>query len=205
MRNSNKTIMAVLGVGAVLALAGTAMAQSGYSHGRDGFRGGSDSRSSYGNHGYTGGSDSRSSYVNRGYTGGYDRSNSHFVAPRIVDSPRSSHGSWSGGGSYGHGSYSGRPQYGHSGFGGGFSIGFGGGFGGGFVSSNHHFSPPCIVPAPRVISPGWTSYGHPVYVAPPCGMPRPVYVAPWCGVDRSVYGPSWLPNHRYEYPRPYCR
>jgi len=201
MRTSNKTIMVVLGVGAVLGLAGQALAQSGFSRGRDGSRGGSDSRSSYGNH---------------GYTGGYDRSNSHFVAPRIVASPRSSHGSWSGGGSYGHGSYSGRSQYGHSGFSGGFSIGFGGGFGGGFVSSNHHFSPPRIVPAPRVISPGWTSYGHPVYVAPPCGMPRPVYVAPpcgmprpvyvspWCGVDRSVYGPSWLPNHRYQYPRPYC-
>ncbi len=192
MRTFNKTILAAVGVTAVLALAGQALAQSGSSRGGDGFRGGSYSRSSYGNH---------------GYTGGYGRSNSHFVAPRIVASPRSSHGSWSGGGSYGHGSHSGRPQYGHSGFGGGFSIGFGGGFGGGFVSSNHHFSPPCIVPAPRVISPGWTSYGYPVYVAPrPVYVaPRPVYVAPWCGVDRSVYGPSWLPNHRYEYPRPYCR
>ena len=192
MRTSNKTIMVVLGVGAVLVLAGQVMAQSGSYRGRGDSRGGSDSRSSYGT---------------RGYTAGYDRSNSHFVAPRIVASPRSSHGSWSGGGSYGHGSHSGRPQYGHSGFGGGFSIGFGGGFGGGFVSSNHHFNPPRIVPAPRVISPGWTSYGYPVYVAPrPVYVaPRPVYVMPRCGVDRSIYGPSWLPNHRYEYPRPHCR
>jgi len=193
MRNSNKTIMAVLGVGAVLALAGQVMAQSGSYRGRGDSRGGSDSRSSYGNH---------------GYAGGYDRSNSHFVAPRIVDSPRSSHGSSSGWGSYGHDSYSGRSQYGHGGFSGGFSIGFGGGF----VESPRFYPSPRVIVAPRVISPGWTSYGYPVYaaptcgvsrpvyVAPTCGMPRPVYVAPSCGVDRSVYGPSWLPNHRYEQP-----
>jgi hypothetical protein len=186
MRTSNKTIMAVLGVGAVLVLAGQVMAQSGSYRGRGDSRGGSDSRSSYGN---------------RGYTGGYDRSNSHFVAPRIVDSRHSSHGSFGGGGSYGHDGYSSRPQYGHSGFSGGFSIGFGGGF----VESPRFYPSPRVIAAPRVISPGWTSYGYPVYAAPTCGMPRTVYVAPRCGVDRSVYGPSWLPPHRYEYSRPHCR
>ncbi len=115
MRTSNKTIMMVLGVGAVMALAGQAFAQGGYSHGRDGFRGGSDGRSSH---------------VNRGYSGGYGDSGRHFVGPRIVESPRSFHG----------GSYS-RPSYGHSGFGGGFGIGFGGGY----VESPRYFVAPRVI------------------------------------------------------------
>jgi hypothetical protein len=86
MRTSNKTIMVVLGVGAVLALAGQVMAQSGYSRGRDGFRGGSDSRG-----GFRGGSDSRAPFIHRGFTGGfsvgYAESPRYYAAPRIVASP----------------------------------------------------------------------------------------------------------------------
>ena len=135
MRTSNKTIMVVLGVGAVLALAGQASAQSGFSHGRDGFRGGFDGRSSYG-----------------------------------------------------HSGFAGRPSYEHRGFGGGFSIGFGGGFGGGFVESPRFYPSPRVVVVPRTISPGWSSYGYPVYVAPPCGIRVP------------VCAPPYYPHHRYERP-----
>ncbi len=160
MQTSNKTIMVVLGVGAVLGLAGQALAQGGSYRGRDGFRGGSDSRSSY---------------VNRGYTGGYTRSNSHFVPPRIVDSPRSFHGSLSGGASYGH-----------SGFSGGFSVGY--------VESPRYYA------APRVITPGWTSYGYPVYAAPTCGVSRPVFVAPTCGVRPPVFVVPSYRHHQYVRP-----
>lgn len=69
MRTSNKTIMVVLGVGAVLVLAGQALAQ-----GRAGFRSGSEVRSQF----------------SRGYSGGYRESNRHFTRPH--DSPRSFHG-----------------------------------------------------------------------------------------------------------------
>ena len=73
MRTSNKTIMVVLGVGVVLALAGQALAQSGSYRGRDGFRGGSDSRTPF---------------IHRGFTGGYAEYPRHFTPPRIVVTPR---------------------------------------------------------------------------------------------------------------------
>jgi hypothetical protein len=129
MRTSNKTIMMVLGVGAVLALAGQASAQSRFSHGRDGYRGGFDSRSSYG-----------------------------------------------------HSGFDGRPSYGHR--------GFGGGFGGGFVESPRSCPSPRVVVVPRVITPGWTSYGCPVYVWPPCGIRVPVFAAPLYQHHRYAQ-PTW--------------
>jgi hypothetical protein len=176
MRTSNKTIMVVLGVGAVLALAGQALAQSGFSRGRDGSRGSFDGRD-----GSRGSFDSRSPFVNRGYSGGYGESNRHFTPPRIVDSSRSFHGGYSGGASYGH-----------SGFSGGFSVGY--------VESPRYYAPPRIIESPRVVSPWWSGYGSTVYVAPSCGMSRPVFVAPQCSVRRPVFVAPFYPHHRYEQP-----
>jgi hypothetical protein len=113
MRTSNKTIMMVLGVGAVLGLAGQALAQGSFSRGRDGSRGGSYSRDdsrgfsrgrdgsrggsysrdsfrggSYSRDGFRGGFDGRSPFVNRGFTGGfsvgYVESPRYYAAPRVV-------------------------------------------------------------------------------------------------------------------------
>lgn len=103
MRTSNKTIMVVLGVGAVLGLAGQVMAQGGSYRGRDGFRGGSYSRDSfrggsysrvsfrggsYGRDSFRGGSDGRAPYVNRGFSGGfsvgYVESPRYYASPRVV-------------------------------------------------------------------------------------------------------------------------
>ena len=103
MRTFNKTVMIVLGVGAVLALAGQALAQGGSYRGRDGFRGSSrgwgDSRGgsygrdsfrggSYGRDSFRGGFDGRAPYVNRGFTGGfsvgYVESPHYYAAPRVI-------------------------------------------------------------------------------------------------------------------------
>jgi hypothetical protein len=170
MRTSNKTIMVVLGVGAILGLAGQVMAQGGFSRGRDGFRGGSYSRGDS-----RGGFDGRTQFANRGHSGGYGESNRHFTPPRIVDSPRSFHGGFSGGASYGH-----------SGFGGGFSVGY--------AESPRYYA------SPRVVAPWSLGYGASVYVAPPCGMTGRVFVAPQCSVRRPVFTPPFFPQHRYEQP-----
>jgi hypothetical protein len=177
MRTSNKTIMVVLGVGAVLALAGQALAQSGSYRGRDGFRGGS-----YGRDGSRGSFDGRSPFVNRGYSGGYGESNRHFTPPRIVDSPRDYH----------RGGFDGRASYGHRGFTGGFSVGY--------VESPRYYAAPRIIVAPPVVSPWWLGYGSTVYVAPPCGLTGRVFVAPQCSVRRPVFVPSFYPQHRYQQP-----
>jgi len=160
MRTSNKTIMVVLGVGAILGLAGQVMAQGGFSRGRDGFRGGSYSRGDS-----RGGFDGRTQFANRGHSGGYGESNRHFTPPRIVDSPRSFHGGFSGGASYGH-----------SGFGGGFSVGY--------AESPRYYA------APRVVTPWWPGYYRPAYVAPTCGMSRPVY-APSYYPSHRYEQPTW--------------
>jgi len=167
MRTSNKTIMVVLGVGAVLALAGQALAQGGFSRGRDGFRGGSDGRAPY---------------VNRGFTGGYAQSNRHFVPPRIVDSPRSFHGGYNGG-----------APYVNRGFTGGFSVGYvespryyasprvvapwSLGYG-----ASVYVAPPC----------GMTGR---VFVAPQCSARRPVFVAPFFPHHRYEQ-PTWRHDWR---------
>jgi hypothetical protein len=170
MRTSNKTIMMVLGVGAVLGLAGQALAQGGFSRGRDGFRGGSDGRD-----GSRGDSDSRSQFGNRGYAGGYAQSNRHFVPPRIVDSPRGFRGGFDG-----------RAPYVNRGFTGGFSVGY--------AESPRYYA------SPRVVAPWSLGYGASVYVAPPCGMTGRVFVAPQCSVRRPVFTPPFFPQHRYEQP-----
>jgi hypothetical protein len=93
MRTSNKTIMVVLGVGAVLGLAGQALAQGSFSRGRDDSRGFSRGRDgsrggSYGRDSFRGGFDGRAPYVNRGFTGGfsvgYVESPRYYAAPRVV-------------------------------------------------------------------------------------------------------------------------
>ena len=176
MRTSNKTIMMVLGVGAVLALAGQVMAQSGFSRGRDGSRSGFDGRG-----GFRGGSDSRSPYVNHGYTGGYAQSNRHFVPPRIVDSPRSFHGGFDS-----------RAPFIHRGFTGGYTRGY--------AESPRYFAPSQIFVSPRVVYQWSLGYGSTVYVAPPCGLTGRVFVVPQCSVRRPVFVAPFFPHHRYEQP-----
>jgi hypothetical protein len=162
----------VLGVGAVLGLAGQALAQGsfsrgrddsrGFSRGRDGFRGGSDSRDgsrggSYGRDSFRGGSYSRDSF--RG--GSYGR-----------DSFR--------------GGFDGRSPFVNRGFTGGFSVGY--------VESPRYYA------SPRVVAPWSLGYGASVYVAPPCGMTGRVFVTPQCSVRRPVFVAPFFPQHRYEQP-----
>jgi len=182
MRTSNKTIMVVLGVGAVLGLAGQVLAQGSFSRGRGDSRGSSrgwgDSRGgSYGRDSFRGGSYGRDSF--RG--GSYSR-----------DSFR--------GGSYGRDSFRGG-SYGRDSFRGGFdgrspfvNRGFTGGFSVGYVESPRYYA------APRVVAPWWPGYGATVYVAPSCGLTGRVFVAPQCGVRRPVFTPPFYPQHRYEQP-----